>query len=71
LLYLPFNSAQRLAAQPLGRFRYAVTILAGYLKPHISVRSQSLGQVGCSRVLGGKLFIYLQIILMIPRCIVL
>jgi hypothetical protein len=25
------NAAQRLAAQPLGRFRYVVTILAGNL----------------------------------------
>jgi hypothetical protein len=44
--------AQRLAAQPLGRFRFVVIILAGKLKPHINVRSLSLGQVGCSRVLG-------------------
>jgi hypothetical protein len=45
--------AQRLAAQPLGHFRHVVTILAGNLKPQFNVRSLSLGQVGCSRVLGG------------------
>jgi hypothetical protein len=44
--------AQRQAAQPLGRFRYVVTILAGILQSHSSVLSLSLGQVGCSRVLG-------------------
>jgi hypothetical protein len=45
-------SAQRLAAQPLGHFRYLAIILADILKPHFSVHSLSLGQVGCSRVLG-------------------
>jgi hypothetical protein len=45
-------AAQRLAAQPLGRFRYVVTILAGKYKYQLSVFSLSLGQVGCSRVLG-------------------
>jgi hypothetical protein len=44
--------AQRLAAQPLGYFRYVVTILAGNLESQYSVLSFSLGQVGCSRVLG-------------------
>jgi hypothetical protein len=38
------KAAQRLAAQPLGRFRFVVTILAGKLKPHIGIRSLSLGQ---------------------------
>jgi hypothetical protein len=46
------NFAQRLAAQPLGRFRYLVTILAGNPESQSSVLSLSLGQVGCSRVLG-------------------
>jgi hypothetical protein len=51
--YLLSNrKAQRLAAQLLGRLRFAVTILTGKLKPHIGVRSLSLGQVSCSRVLG-------------------
>jgi hypothetical protein len=44
--------AQRLAAQPLGRFRVVGTILTEILKSHFSVLSLSLGQVGCSRVLG-------------------
>jgi hypothetical protein len=44
--------AQRLAAQLLGRFRFVVAILAGKLETHIGVRSLSLGQVSCSRVLG-------------------
>jgi hypothetical protein len=35
-----------MAAQLLGRFRFAVTILAGNLKPHIGIRLLSLGQVG-------------------------
>jgi hypothetical protein len=35
----------------LGRFRFIVTILAGFLKPYFGVHSLSLGQVGCSRVL--------------------
>jgi hypothetical protein len=48
------RKAQRLAAQPLGRFRYVVTILAGNLKPQFNVLSLSLGQVGCSRVLGSR-----------------
>ena len=47
------NAAQRLAAQLLGRLRFVVTILAGKLKPHFGVRSLSLGQVSCSRGLGG------------------
>jgi hypothetical protein len=53
---LPFifrKTAQRLAAQPLGRFRFVITILAGILKSHFNVHSLSLGQVGCSRGLGG------------------
>jgi hypothetical protein len=45
-------AAQRLAAQPLGHFRFVVTILAGFLKSHSSVFPLSLGQVGCSRGLG-------------------
>jgi hypothetical protein len=44
--------AQRLAAQLLGHLRFVFTILAGKLKPHIGVRSLSLGQVSCSRGLG-------------------
>jgi hypothetical protein len=44
--------AQRLAAQPLGHFRYVVTILTGILKTQFNVFSLSLGQVGCSRGLG-------------------
>jgi hypothetical protein len=44
--------AQRLAAQPLGRFRYLVIILAGNPKSQFGVLSLSLGQVGCSRGLG-------------------
>jgi hypothetical protein len=36
--------AQRLAAQPLGRIRFIVTILAGNLKSQSSVLSLSLGQ---------------------------
>jgi hypothetical protein len=43
---------QRLAAQPLGRFRNQVIILAGNQQSQSSVLSLSLGQVGCSRVLG-------------------
>jgi hypothetical protein len=46
-------NAQRLAAQPLGRFRYVITILAGNLQSETGVLSLSLGQVGCSRGLGG------------------
>jgi hypothetical protein len=46
------RKAQRLAAQPLGRVRYVVTILAGNPKSQFGVLSLSLGQVGCSRVLG-------------------
>jgi hypothetical protein len=38
--------AQRLAAQPLGRPRYLVTILARNPKPQSNVLSLSLGQVG-------------------------
>jgi hypothetical protein len=45
--------AQRLAAQLLGRLRIVVTILTENLKPHFGVRPLSLGQVSCSRVLGG------------------
>jgi hypothetical protein len=41
-----FISAQRLAAQPLGRFRISITILAGKYKPQLIVFSLSLGQVG-------------------------
>jgi hypothetical protein len=37
--------SQRLAAQPLGRDLYVVTILAGFLKPQSNVLSLSLGQV--------------------------
>jgi hypothetical protein len=37
-------TAQRLAAQPLGRFRFDITIPAGILKSHFSVHSMSLGQ---------------------------
>jgi hypothetical protein len=44
--------AQRLAAQLLGCLRFEFTILAGNLKTYIGVRSLSLGQVSCSRVLG-------------------
>jgi hypothetical protein len=47
-----FISAQRLAAQPLGRIRYLITILAGKYKSNLYDFSRSLGQVGCSRVLG-------------------
>jgi hypothetical protein len=43
---LPAVSAQRLAAQPLSRVCYLVTILAGNLKPHSIDLSLSLGQVG-------------------------
>jgi hypothetical protein len=46
------RDAQRLAAQPLGHFRYVVTILAVNPKPQFIVLTLSLGQVGCSRVLG-------------------
>jgi hypothetical protein len=53
-----FCAAQRLAAQPLGRIRYVVTILAGILKMHSNVFSLSLGQVGCSRVLGRLYFFF-------------
>jgi hypothetical protein len=52
LTAMVFLAAQRLAAQPLGRFRYIVTILAGILQSYFGVHSLSLGQVGCSRVLG-------------------
>jgi hypothetical protein len=45
--------AQRLAAQPLGHNRFAINILTGILKSPSGVLSLSLGQVGCSRVLGG------------------
>jgi hypothetical protein len=46
-------AAQRLAAQPPGRFRFLITILAVNYKSQFGVHSLSLGQVGCSRVLGG------------------
>jgi hypothetical protein len=46
--------AQRLAAQPLGHDRLIVIILTGNLELHSGVLSLSLGQVGCSRVLGGS-----------------
>jgi hypothetical protein len=49
--------AQRLAAQPLGHFRFVVTIFTGNLQSQYTVLSLSLGQVGCSRVLG-KIFLY-------------
>jgi hypothetical protein len=39
-----FKATQRLAAQLLGRSRFVVTILAVKPKPHIGVRSLSLGQ---------------------------
>ena len=63
---IPFNfeaniceqAAQRLAAQLLGRLRLVVAILAGKLKPYIGVRSLSLGQVSCSRVLGRNYLLY-------------
>jgi hypothetical protein len=45
-------TAQRLAAQLLGCFRFVVIILAEKLKPHIGVHSLGLCQVSCSRVLG-------------------
>jgi hypothetical protein len=45
----------------LAIFRYADTILAGKLKPHIGVRSLSLGQVSCSGVLGGAIFTYIMV----------
>jgi hypothetical protein len=54
------RKAQRLAAQPLGRFRYVVTILSGILKSQSSVLSLSLGQVGCSRVLGLVNYLYMR-----------
>jgi hypothetical protein len=53
------REAQRLAAQPLGRARFLVTILAGILKSQSSVLSLSLGQVGCSRGLGSATMYYL------------
>ena len=37
-------AAQRLAAQPLGRFHYVATILAGNLQSQFGVLSLSLGQ---------------------------
>jgi hypothetical protein len=46
-----FN-AQRLAAQPPGRVLLVASILTGILKLHSNVFALSLGQVGCSRVLG-------------------
>jgi hypothetical protein len=36
--------AQRLVAQALGHLRLVAVILAGILKPQLSVRSKSLGQ---------------------------
>jgi len=50
--YYRINTAQRLAAQLLGRLRFVVTILAVNYKLHIGVFSVSLGQVSCSRGLG-------------------
>jgi hypothetical protein len=47
-----YHAAQRLVAQVHGHFREVVTILAGNLKTQSIVLSLSLGQVGCSRVLG-------------------
>jgi hypothetical protein len=41
---LLLEKAQRLVAQPLGRFRYIVTILAGILIMQSNVLSLSLGQ---------------------------
>jgi hypothetical protein len=52
-----YYSAQRLAAQPLGHLRYLVTILTGILKSQSGVLTLSLGQVGCSRVLGTIIFL--------------
>jgi hypothetical protein len=52
------ETAQRMAAQALGRIRISITILAGNLKPQLTIFSLSLGQVVCNRVLGG-LFLYL------------
>jgi hypothetical protein len=46
------DAAQRLAAQPPGHARFVVTILAANLQLQSGVLSLSLGQVGCSRVLG-------------------
>jgi hypothetical protein len=43
---MPHLAAQRLAAQPLGRFCDVVTILAGNQKSQSSVLTLSLGQVG-------------------------
>jgi hypothetical protein len=58
-------AAQRLAAQPPGRFRFVAIILAGFLQLHSSVFSLSLGQVGCSRVLGvfNRLTVYSHLLL--------
>jgi hypothetical protein len=44
--FVDLKNAQRLAAQPLGRFRIVVTILAGIPKSQSGVPSLSLGQVG-------------------------
>jgi hypothetical protein len=44
--------AQRLVAQAHGRNRFVVSILTEFLKPHIGVRSLSLGHVACSHLLG-------------------
>jgi hypothetical protein len=46
--FVPFYSfaAQRPAAQPLGRFRFVIIILAGKLKSESVVFSLSLGLVG-------------------------
>jgi hypothetical protein len=57
--------AQRLAAQPLGCFRVAITILAGNLKTISNVFSISLGQVGCSRLLGIYKNIFLDFLIII------
>jgi hypothetical protein len=50
------NVAQRLVAQALGHIRVVVIIVTTILKPQLSVRSWSLGQVACSHVLGIFIF---------------
>jgi hypothetical protein len=59
--------AQRLAAQPLGHIRVAVTILTGILKSHFNVLSLSLGQVARNPLLG---LIFDILIIFIPISIV-
>jgi hypothetical protein len=46
------KATQRLVAQAHGRNRFVVSILTEFLKPHIGVRSLSLGHVACSHLLG-------------------